>query len=183
MRVLLGTNESMTFDKFYYGKFSITGLKGKGNKKRLVPIRNEVMNILIEYMTINRMTEPYCCTYPLFSNSRREHFTRMGINNILQKYVIQAKLDRPELFPEKVTPHILRHSKAMHLLQAGVNIVYIRDFLGHSSITTTEVYARADSKLKREALEKVHNLIPESKAEPALWLNDAGIMNWLKQMR
>lgn len=172
------TPSDINMSKPYYIK-----LKGKGNKKRLVPMRNEVMNILIEYMTINRMTEPYCCAYPLFSNSRREHFTRMGINNILQKYVIQAKLDRPDLFPEKVTPHILRHSKAMHLLQAGVNIVYIRDFLGHSSITTTEVYARADSKLKREALEKVHNLIPESKAEPALWLNDAGIMNWLKQMR
>ena len=44
----------------------------------------------------------------------------------------------------------------MHLLQAGVNLVYIRDFLGHTSITTTEVYARADGKLKREALEKAY---------------------------
>ena len=53
-------------------------------------------------------------------------------------------------------PHSLRHSKAMHLLQAGVNLIYIRDILGHVSIQTTEIYARADSKQKREALEAAY---------------------------
>lgn len=158
-------------------------IKGKGNKKRLVPLMDGQVGILVEYMQINRLIEPNASGLPLFSNSRRDRFTRMGINNILQKYVKQAKSENPNLLPDNVTPHILRHSKAMHLLQAGVNIVYIRDFLGHSSIATTEVYARADTKLKREALEKAHSLIPDKKSEQPLWLNDAGIMDWLKQIK
>ncbi len=157
-------------------------IKGKGNKKRLVPLMSDQVAILVEYMKNNHLIEPSAAFYPLFSNSRGDHFTRMGINNILQKYVNRVKVDNPNLLPNKVTPHILRHSKAMHLLQAGVNIVYIRDFLGHSSITTTEVYARADTKLKREALEKAHNLIPEKKSEQGVWLSDIGIMDWLKQL-
>ena len=70
-----------------------------------------------------------------------------------------ARTATENLIPEKISPHCLRHSKAMHLLQAGVNIVYIRDILGHVSIQTTEVYARADSKQKREALEKTYTSI------------------------
>jgi site-specific recombinase XerD len=68
------------------------------------------------------------------------------------RYVRSAHIANPNLVPERISPHSFRHSKAMHLLQAGVNLVYIRDILGHVSIQTTEVYARADSKQKREAL-------------------------------
>lgn len=67
-----------------------------------------------------------------------------------------ARKEHEDLFPDKISPHVLRHSKAMHLLQSGVNLVYIRDILGHASIKTTEIYARADSKYKREALEKAY---------------------------
>ena len=67
-----------------------------------------------------------------------------------------ARSEHPDLIPEMISPHVLRHSKAMHLLQAGVNLIYIRDLLGHVSVQTTEVYARADSKAKREALEKAY---------------------------
>ena len=73
----------------------------------------------------------------------------------------------------------MRHSKAMHLLQAGVNLVYIRDILGHVSIQTTEVYARADSKQKREALEKAYvNVNPD---EEPIWVKDENLINWLKK--
>jgi site-specific recombinase XerD len=56
--------------------------------------------------------------------------------------------------PSKITPHILRHTKTMHLVQAGVHPIYIRDYLGHADVTTTEIYARADNEVKRETLEK-----------------------------
>ena len=70
-----------------------------------------------------------------------------------------ARSEHPDLIPEMISPHVLRHSKAMHLLQAGVNLIYIRDLLGHVSVQTTEVYARADSKAKREALEKAMQIL------------------------
>jgi integrase/recombinase XerD len=66
------------------------------------------------------------------------------------------------LIPDKISGHTLRHSKARHLLQAEVNLVYICDILGHSSVQTTETYARADSKQKREAIEKAYvNVVPK----------------------
>ena len=73
----------------------------------------------------------------------------------------------------------LRHSKAMHLLQAGINLVYIRDILGHVSIQTTEIYARADSKQKREALEKAYvNVNPD---EVPMWTGNENLVAWLKK--
>jgi integrase len=69
----------------------------------------------------------------------------------------------------------------MHLLQAGVNLVYIRDFLGHESVQTTEIYARADSMQKREAIEKAYvNII---KSEQPEWLENDNLLQWLKGFR
>lgn len=79
-------------------------------------------------------------------------------------------------FPENVTPHVLRHSKAMHLLEAGVNVVYIRDILGHSDVSTTEIYAKANLSMKRAALEKVAHI---ASAEVPSWTMDAPLMEWL----
>ena len=77
----------------------------------------------------------------------------MKFSYILNKYVDLAKEEHPSLIPETVSPHGLRHSKSMHMLQAGVPLIYIRDFLGHSEISTTEIYARYDSEQKRKANE------------------------------
>lgn len=76
-----------------------------------------------------------------------------------------------------VTPHVLRHAKAMHLLQSGVNLIYIRDFLGHVDCSTTEVYARADSEMKRKAIENAYvDLVPN---EIPRWEEDGELMKWL----
>ena len=66
----------------------------------------------------------------------------------------------------------------MHLLQAGVNLVYIRDILGHESVTTTELYARVDSKQKREAIENA--FVNVVKKEAPMWVNNEGLLQWLK---
>ncbi|AEJ40433.1 phage integrase [Sulfobacillus acidophilus TPY] len=68
----------------------------------------------------------------------------------------------------------------MHLLQAGVNLIYIRDFLGHSDVTTTEIYARADAEMKRQALESA--TIPGVDRAPMSWTEDADLMQWLAQL-
>ena len=66
----------------------------------------------------------------------------------------KARVKEPKLFNKKISPHTFRHSKAMHLLEAGVNLIYIRDILGHVSVTTTEIYARTNPKIKKEIIEK-----------------------------
>ncbi len=80
-----------------------------------------------------------------------------------QKYVTLAQKNTDMEFPAKVSPHVLRHSKAVHMLQSGVNLMYIRDFLGHSGITTTQIYARVDTETRRRALEatRIPGLIPD----------------------
>jgi len=93
-----------------------------------------------------------------------------------------ARMLHPEHIPERISPHVFRHTRAMHLLQAGVNIVYIRDILGHVSIQTTEVYARADSKLKREALEKAYTDIGITEPEIKSWEKSPKLKEFLKSL-
>ena len=152
---------------------------GKGNKARLVPMLDAQIEHLKNYLKENRLNEPFANMYPLFFNSRKEKLTRAGINHIVQKYVNTARKENEMIIPESISCHSLRHSKAMHLLQAGVNLVYIRDILGHVSIQTTEIYARADSKQKREALEKAYvNVNPD---EEPIWTKDETLVTWLKK--
>ncbi|MEY8432464.1 tyrosine-type recombinase/integrase, partial [Lachnospiraceae bacterium 48-42] len=90
---------------------------------------------------------------------------------ILSKFGFRNKSQILDLF---------RHSKAMHLVQANVNLIYIRDFLGHESVKTTEIYAKADSAAKREALEKAsEKIIPESRYKDK---KREELLDWLKEM-
>jgi site-specific recombinase XerD len=159
---------------------STVKLKGKGNKSRIVPLMKPMAELLKQYLKENNLTEPYAFDYPLFSNRSKDKLTRAGIAYIVKKYAGEAIKDAPELFPDKLSPHCFRHSKAVHLLQSGVNLVYIRDFLGHVDIQTTEIYARIDGEMKRKALEK-NNVNIVSDELPA-WQNNVGLMNWLKNL-
>lgn len=154
---------------------------GKGNKARIVPMMEEEILHIRRYMTENRLLEVHSRTGPLFYNSRKEKLTRVGINSILKKYVNMAREKNSTLIPDKISCHSLRHSKAMHLLQAGVNLVYIRDFLGHKSVLTTEIYARADSKQKREAIEKAY--VGIIKKETPSWIENDNLLEWLKSFK
>jgi len=134
-------------------------------------------------MQENRLFEPYAKQYPLFSNSRKEKLSRAGVTYILNTYVDLARKINPTIIPERISCHSLRHSKAMHLLQAGVNPVYIRDLLGHVSVQTTDVYARADSKQKREAFEKAYVDLNPDIAKEKSWEKDGNLLLWLKSMK
>ena len=153
---------------------------GKGNKKRIVPLQNEQVRLLVSYMKENHLDNPAYNQRPLFANNRGEKLTNSGVAYILNLYANNARILKPELIAEKISPHTLRHSKAMHLFQSGINLVYIRDILGHVSIQTTEIYARADSKQKREALEAAYiNIIPVQ-ANEGIWEKDSKLREWLK---
>lgn len=155
-------------------------LFGKGRKKRLVPIQKAQADILNHYLVENRLDRPSASHQPLFQNNRGGKLTGAGVKFILSRYAAEARIVNPELIPERISPHSFRHSKAMHLLQAGVNLVYIRDILGHVSIQTTEIYARADSKQKRAALEAAYSDVLPPIDEKASWERDSELKSWLK---
>lgn len=140
---------------------------------------NQTAALLSNYLKENRLIHgSQMNEHPVFFNQRHESLTRSGIGYVLQKYVASARKEQPSI-PTKVTPHILRHSKAMHLLEAGVNIVYIRDILGHVNIATTGIYARSNLKMKRDALEKVA-IVPDTSDVP-FWTEDKDLLSWLER--
>ncbi len=168
----------LTPSMVHLSKPSTIKLIGKGNKARIVPLMEKQVDILNCYMNENKLNATYANQYPLFFNSRKEKLTRAGIGYILDKYVKMARIKDASLIPPKFNCHCMRHSKAMHMLQAGVNLVYIRDMLGHVSVQTTEIYARADSRKKREAIEQAYtNVTPDTKPQ---WEGNQDIIEWLK---
>jgi site-specific recombinase XerD len=153
-------------------------LIGKGSKARIIPLLDNQVRILRLYMEEQNLLSPHANMYPLFFNSRKEKLTRAGMNYILSKYVARVKKENPSQIPGKLSCHCLRHSKAMHLLESGVNLVYIRDILGHSSIQVTEVYAKTDSKQKREAIEQAYQSVSPN-TSPS-WMENGDLLEWLK---
>ncbi len=163
-----------------FGKPTLLRITGKGNKTRLVPLSDQATKLLKSYMEKNRLLDGKANEYPLFSNGRGDKLTRMGITAIVKKYAMSARKIDPALIPLNISPHSLRHSKAMMLQQNGVNLVCIRDFLGHESVTTTEIYARIDNKQKREAIEKTSlSLSPE---DAPSWQKNRGLLEWLENL-
>jgi site-specific recombinase XerD len=161
------------------GKPPVIKIVGKGNRARLVPMLDAQIDLLKSYMGEHGLDVPSANRHPLFFNSRKEKLTRAGIDHIVRKYAEKARQGNKTMIPDKISTHSLRHSKAMHLLQAGVNLVYIRDILGHVSVQTTEIYARADSEQKRKALEKAYvNVNPEEKP---MWAKNENLISWLKR--
>ena len=135
-------------------------------------------NILKAYINDYGLFSESKNSSPLFFNKRQEKLTRAGFSYIVNKHIETVRKKHPDLFPNKVSPHIFRHSKAMHLLENGVNLIYIRDFLGHSSVTTTEIYAKSNPEVKRKAIEQAsHNMVPDEKLTTK---EKDDLLNWLK---
>lgn len=154
-------------------------LTGKGNKLRYSPITKNTALLLSEYISENQLNTNEQSKQPLFFNQRHEKMTRAGISYILAKYADEAREQFPQL-SQKITPHTFRHSKAMHLCQAGVDIIYIRDILGHVDLATTEIYARLNIESIRDSLE---NAYPElTTHDMPDWSNDNNLMKMLSSL-
>ena len=159
---------------------SVVELTGKGNKVRRVPLMKNTVALLQAYLSGNGLDKQWKNQYPLFVNNQHKKLTKEGVAYILNKYVTMIRMKFPGL-PEHVHPHVLRHSKAMHLLQAGVNLIYIRDFLGHVDIRTTEIYAITDTETKRHAIEKAYPEIVSSEVPD--WDKDKELLAWLSALK
>jgi site-specific recombinase XerD len=156
-------------------------LTGKGNKARIVPLSSAQVQNLKRYMIEGRLLEPQNKAHPLFSNPQDNQLSRVAVLNIVKKYAGIARKSAPDLIPDTIGCHTFRHSKAMHMLEANINLVYIRDFLGHVSTTTTEIYARASSKKKMDALKKLNPSIVIDKKTS--WQKDGQLLSWLKNLQ
>lgn len=151
-----------------FGRPTKVKLHGKGNKVREVPVSEEVAALLKYHMGQGG----FCGSEkqsPLFLSQSKEKMTTACIRSIVGKYVRLARSSHPDLFPERnYSPHSFRHSKAVHMVEAGVDLIYIRNFLGHATISTTEVYARVSQAAVAKALAE-HKIprpaapVPESK--------------------
>lgn len=151
---------------------------GKGKKSRFVPLLNETLPIIRQYVKSMKYDDHAKMNEWLFLNHMNEKLTRQGVCYMIRKYAAMAREKKPDLIPTDMSPHKMRHTAAMELVASGVDLIYIRDLLGHASVKTTEIYARTDSKLKREAIEAVSKEIVQK--QEAKWENDTTLKEWLK---
>jgi site-specific recombinase XerD len=153
-------------------------LTGKGRKIRHVPLGGNTAALLSAYLAEHGLSKPGHDDHPLFASQHGSKLSRGGIAWIIGKYQAQAG-DRA-LASADLSPHVLRHSRAMHLYEAGVPLPYIRDILGHVELATTEIYARASTEAKRKALEAAYtDIVSDDLPE---WNQDAGLLSWLASL-
>jgi integrase/recombinase XerD len=154
-------------------------LMGKGRKMRAVPLMDATVGLLRDHRRENGLDRPEHSDKPLFQNRQGERLSRTGVRYLLHKYVQAVRRDHPG-FTQPVSPHSLRHTKGMHLLQSGVPLEIIRDFLGHVDVKTTEIYARANLEMKRKALEKVADISPLPRIPS--WKQNKTLLEWLHSL-
>ena len=132
-------------------KLSVLQLHGKGRKERTVPLWPDTARVLKSwFQELEAFGRPMA-----FPNTRGNPLSRYGAKYLLQRAVQRAMARCPSLSTKTITPHVVRHSTAMHLLQSGVDIAVIALWLGHESIETTHVYLEADLATKERALQKL----------------------------
>ena len=140
-------------------------LTGKGNKQRIVSIMEQTKKLLISYIKENNVMNGY-----LFKKSNNSN-CKMNSN-----FIMDIVLKYNKILNKKISPHIFRHTRAVHLLDKGVNPVYIQELLGHSSINTTMEYAKVIEKSKFDAIEKaspqINNDLPD-------WNDDIDLLSQL----
>lgn len=151
---------------------------GKGQKSRYVPLLSSAVKILRDYIVSDGLNKEHFLNDWLFKNHMKEPFRRQGINYLIKKYADLARTQNPNLIPADLSPHKMRHTAAMELVDSGVDLLYIRDLLGHVSIKSTEAYGRANSAKKREAIEAASKeIVPREEAQ---WENNSRLKDWLK---
>ena len=152
-------------------------LTGKGRKTRCVPLMDKTVALLRQYLLENNIDTPVSFEHPLFFNSQRKKLTRQGVAYILCKYADLCNI-------QQISPHKLRHTKAMHLTEADVNPIFIRDFLGHTDLKVTEIYSKTSIKMKKAALDKMNSgktVIPDKPVKD--WTNDNSLLDWLNGLK
>lgn len=150
---------ALSVKDFQAGQCCRIYVRGKGNKYRSIPLLSETEKIVSKYIKHFQLAPEA----PLFSNKIGERLTRQGIRYIIRKYSKMVNQAKPGTIEGSVYPHRMRHSKATHLVDSGINIYNVRDFLGHESVATTQIYLTTNPEVTRKAIESVaEKTVPES---------------------
>lgn len=151
-------------------------LFGKGRKERICPLWPETVELLKALLK----RQPRGNDESIFVNRYGNPLGAAGVRFKLNKYVCAAAKSVPSLTGKRVSPHTFRHSTAVSLVAAGVDVTVIRSWLGHASLDTTNHYARASTETKRRALEKVGESVRTAKLPR--WKRDVELMAWLDSL-
>jgi len=154
-------------------------LRGKGRKERECPLWPATARLLRELLEERGIAPDR--PEAVFRNHRGAPLTRFGIRVILRKHVQRASAGIASLARKRIHPHSLRHSTAVHLLRAGVDLSTIAHWLGHASLNTTNKYLAIDLEAKRDALAKAEPLLQRGKT-PAAWRGDPDLIQWLENL-
>jgi site-specific recombinase XerD len=146
--------------------------EGKGRKERCTPLAKPTVGVLKAW--VNEQGGEESCF--LFPSSNGGRLSADAVQHALATHVTAAQRKCPSLAKKRVTPHVLRHTAAMELLQAGVDRALIAIWLGHESLDTTQIYLDADLQLKRTVLDKINPI----QNRPGRYRPDDKLLNYLK---
>jgi integrase/recombinase XerD len=152
-------------------------LLGKGRKERLCPLWPQTARLLRDFCKERRLD--LHSHDPVFLNHRGDPLTRFGVRYLLRKYLDLAKDQVPGLANKRLHPHSMRHSTAVALLKAGVDLSTISQWLGHASPNTTNKYATLDLEMKRKALARIKPLPGQRRVA---WRKNRTILDWLEAL-
>ncbi|WP_157271394.1 tyrosine-type recombinase/integrase [Azohydromonas aeria] len=153
-------------------------LRGKGRKERLLPLWRETADALHRLRGMSLAADQQ----HVFVNRHGQPLTRDGIAYVLHKHAAAAARQRPALARKRITPHVLRHSCAVALLQSGTDVTVIRDYLGHSSIATTGRYLTVNLQMKREAMQAFWKQAGIEPAQARAWKPKPDLLAFLQSL-
>lgn len=157
-------------------------LHGKGDKWRVCPLWVETATLIKRLMSeTSSGADP---NRPVFVGAKEDALTRFGIYKIIRRYTKHVAKQRTDGRPRAISPHVWRHSTAVHLLEAGVEVNVIRAWLGHASLETTNRYAEITLRTKQAALEKctLPGTADQRIPRKPLWQTDAALLDWLQSL-
>jgi len=164
---------SLTIGDLTFGSSPAVKILGKGSKTRHCPLWASTIKVL------GPLIEGRASVEPLFRNRCGQPITRFGVYELVTRYSAKASAKTPSLRAKRLSPHTIRHTTAVHLLRAGVDINTIRAWLGHVSLDTTHIYAEVDLEMKAKALARCEVAAPRSRAP---WKTDRNLMAFLRSL-
>jgi integrase/recombinase XerD len=157
-------------------------LHGKGDKWRLCPLWDKTASLLQQLL--KNQSDPQSPENPVFTSRNGYALTRFGIYKIVRRHAVNLVKTCNNGQTRSISPHIFRHTTAVHLLEAGVEVNVIRAWLGHVSLETTNRYAEVNIHMKAEALKNCELSASISQVLPhkPIWRDDPTLLNWLQSL-